>query len=59
MKICGKNFNLFDRIDFKIIAFEGSRKCFFVPSPAGSENFDSHWREKFEQHKVEVLEFIM
>jgi hypothetical protein len=56
MEICGKNFKIFDLIDFKIIAFEGRRKCFFLPYPARLANFDSHWREKLELHKVEVLE---
>jgi hypothetical protein len=51
-----KKFRIFDRRDFKILAFERRRKCFFVPSPAGSIDFDSHWRQKLELHKVEVLE---
>jgi hypothetical protein len=56
MEICGKNFKIFDRIDFKIIAFEGKRKCFFVPCLVRLIDFDSRWRKKLELHKVEVLE---
>jgi hypothetical protein len=56
MRICGKNFKIFDYIDFKIIAFEGRRKCFLVPYPAWSTNFDSRWHQKLELHKVEVLD---
>jgi hypothetical protein len=50
-----KNFKKIYLIDFKIIAFEGRRKCFFVPCPADVANFDFRWREKLELHKVEVL----
>jgi hypothetical protein len=56
MGICGKNFKKIDCIDFKIITFEERRKCFFIPCPAGSVDFDSRWHEKLELHKVEVLE---
>jgi hypothetical protein len=56
MGICKKNFKFFGHIDFKIIAFEGRRKCSFVPYMAGSTDFYSLWREKLELHKMEVLE---
>jgi hypothetical protein len=39
-----------------MIAFERRKKCFFVPCPARSANFDSYWHEKLELQKVEVLE---
>jgi hypothetical protein len=56
MGICGKKFKTFYYIDFKIIAFEGIKKYFFVSYPAGSADFDSRWRQKLELHKVEVFE---
>jgi hypothetical protein len=31
MGMCGKNFRIFDWIDFEIIVFEGRRKCCFGP----------------------------
>jgi hypothetical protein len=39
-----------------MIALEGRWKCSFVPCPVGSVDFDSHWCEKLELHKVDVLE---
>jgi hypothetical protein len=36
--------------------FEGRRKYLFVPCLAGATNFDSHWRQKLELHKVEIFE---
>jgi hypothetical protein len=56
MEICGKYFKIFDRIDFKIIALKGRRKCLFVPRPTGSMDFDSHWCQKLKLYKVEVFE---
>jgi hypothetical protein len=56
MEICGKEFKIFDSIDLIIIVFEERRKCFFVPCPIGSADSDSHWRQNFELHKVEVFE---
>jgi hypothetical protein len=41
---------------FKIIAFEGRRRWFFVPCLARSANFGSHWRQKLELDKAEVFE---
>ena len=48
MEISGKFFKISDHIDFKIIAFEGRRKCSFILNPIGSADFDFHWREKLE-----------
>jgi hypothetical protein len=56
MGTCRKHFRIFGCIDFKIIAFEGRRKYFFVPARQGSEDFDFRWREKPELYKKEVLE---
>jgi hypothetical protein len=56
MGICGIFFGIFDRIDFKIIAFEGRRQCFFRLCPAGSTAFDSRLRHFIEVHKAELLE---
>jgi hypothetical protein len=55
MRICRINFNFFDRTDVKNIAFERRRKCFFVPCPAWSANFDSLWHQKLELYKIEVF----
>jgi hypothetical protein len=55
MEICGKNFRIFDCIDFEILAFEGRRKCFFGPCPAGLAGFDSPWRQKLELRKAGLL----
>jgi hypothetical protein len=56
MGICGKKFEIFDRIDFEILAFEERSKYFFGPCPAGSTGFDSLLRQKLELHKAELLE---
>jgi hypothetical protein len=56
MGICGNDFGIFDYIDFMIIAFEGRRKCFFVPYMGGLADFDSCWHQKLELHKEELLE---
>jgi hypothetical protein len=56
MGICGKKFRIFDRIDFKILAFEGRKKCFFGPCLARSLAFDSRWRQNLESYKAELLE---
>jgi hypothetical protein len=52
MGICGE---IFDHIDFKIIEFEGRRKCFFVHCSVGSADFDCRWHQKLELYKVEVF----
>jgi hypothetical protein len=56
MKICRFFFGILDSIDFKIIAFEGKRKCFFGPCLVGSAAFDSCWLQKLELHEAELLE---
>jgi hypothetical protein len=59
MEICGKNFRTFERIDFKIIAFEGRSKCFFVPYPARLADFDSRWHKNLNYIEWRFLRFIM
>jgi hypothetical protein len=54
MGIC-KKIEIFDYIDFEIIAFEG-RQCFLEPFPARSAAFDSCLRHFIKVHKVELLE---
>jgi hypothetical protein len=56
MGICGIFFEIFDHIDFEIIAFEERRQCFFRPCPVGSAAFDSRLRHFIEVHKAELLE---
>ena len=56
MGICQKKFKIYENIDFKIIAFEGRRKCFSVPCLVGSANFELRWGQYLELHKVEVFE---
>jgi hypothetical protein len=56
MGICGNFYGNFHRIDFKIIAFEGRRQCFFRPCPAESAAFDSRLHHFIEVHEAELLE---
>jgi hypothetical protein len=56
MEICGIFPEIFDCIDFEIIAFEGRRQCFFRPCPARSATFDSRLRHFIEVHEAELLE---
>jgi hypothetical protein len=56
MGICGKKFKIFYHIDFKIIAFEERRKCFFGPCLVGSASFENCWCQKLELSEAELLE---
>jgi hypothetical protein len=56
MGICEFFFGIFDIIDFKIIAFEGRRQCFFRTCSARSATFDSCMRHFIEVHEAELLE---
>jgi hypothetical protein len=38
MEMCGKNFNLFDQINCKIITFEVRRKVFLDPARQGQQS---------------------